>query len=304
MHTNADPLVSFSSRTAEAVAAAAGHVLRVEGRRRSPASGVAWAKDLVVTTHHALERDEEVEVGLPDGATATAEVAGRDPATDLAVLRLRDAALSPAAFGDAAALAPGHLVLAVSRPGRTPRAGLGLVARAAGEWRGPGGGKLDRWLETTLDLHPGLSGGLALSAAGEPVGLLTAGLVRGVAMVVPPETLRRVVSALAEHGAVRRGYLGVATLPVRLPPPVAAGAGQPGALLVSAVEPDSPAAQAGLLLGDVILALAGEPVADFGDLLPLLEADRIGQALTVKLLRAGSPREVQVTVGVRARRAA
>jgi len=123
-------------------------------------------------------------------------------------------------------------------------------------------------------------------------------------MVVPAETLRRVVSALAEHGAVRRGYLGIATLPVRLPPPAATAAGQHGALLVSAVEPDSPAAQAGLLLGDAVLTLDGEAVTDFGDLLPLLEADRIGKALAVKVLRAGEVREVQVTVGVRARRAA
>ena len=305
MNAISDPLVSLSNRTAELTAAAGAQVLRVEGRRRSPSSGVAWSNDLVVTTHHALERDEEVEVGLPDGGTAPAVVVGRDPSTDLALLRLqagRAPALAPASFADGAPLAAGHLVLAVSRPGRTVRAALGLVARAAPEWRGHSGGRIDRWLETTLDLYPGLSGALALSAAGEAVGLVTAGLVRGSAMIVPAETLRRVIGALAEHGGVRRGYLGVATSPVRLPAAVASAAGQEGALLVSAVEPDSPAAAGGLLLGDAILTLGGAAVSDYGDLLPLLEEDRIGKPLPARVLRAGEVRELPLVVGTRARR--
>jgi S1-C subfamily serine protease len=304
-----DPLVAQSRRTAELVSRAAAHVVRVEGGRRSPASGVAVAPDLVVTTHHALERaadGEELELGLPDGSTAPARVAGRDPTTDLAVLRVEGGALAPAALDETApaALAPGHLVLGVSRPGRTPRAAVGIVARAADAFRGPGGGKIDRWLETTLDLHPGLSGGLALSAAGEPLGILTAGLVRGAAMILPASTVRRVVASLERHGAVRRGYLGVATMPVRLPPAVATAAGQYGALLVSGVEPDSPAAQGGLLLGDAILALGGSEVSDYGDLVPLLEEERIGKALPVRLLRAGEVRDLTVTVGARERRSA
>jgi S1-C subfamily serine protease len=306
---NEEPLLALSRRTAEIVALAAPHVVRVEGRRRSPASGVAWSADLVITTHHALESDgEEVEVGLADGATATAEIAGRDATTDLALLRLKGGSLTPSGLADAgsdaaaAALAPGQLLLGISRPGRTPRAALGLVARAAGDWRGPGGGRIDRWLETSLDLTPGLSGGLALSADGTPVGLLTSGLVRGAAMVVPAETVRRVVSSLDRHGGIRRGYLGLATFPVRLPPSMATAAGQYGALLVSAVEPESPAAQAGLLLGDAVLALGGVEVSDYGDLVPLLDEEKIGKPLAVKLLRAGEPREIAVTVGVRERR--
>lgn len=302
MNANTDPLVALSIRAAELVAAGGAHLLRVEGRRRAPSSGVAWSKDLVVTTHHALERDDEVEVGLPDGGTAPARIAGRDPSTDLALLRVEGTALTPAAFGDATPLAAGNLVLAVSRPGRTVRAALGLVARAAGEWHGPAGGRIDRWLETTLDLSPGLSGALALSASGEAVGLVTSGLVRGSAMILPAETLRRVVASLAQHGGVRRGYLGVATAPVRLPPSVAAVAGQYGALLVSAVEADSPAALAGVLIGDVILSLGGTEVSDYGDLLPLLEEDRIGKPVAVKVLRAGELRELSVAVGARTRR--
>jgi S1-C subfamily serine protease len=296
-----DLLVTLSDRITTLAAQLAAHVVRVEGRRRGAGSGVVWSEDgLVVTAHHALDRDDEVEVGLPSGDTAVAEVVGRDPSTDLAALRVRGTTLSPAAWSESESpLAAGALVLGVTRPGRSPRVSLGLVTRAAGEYRGPAGGRLDRYLETSLDLHHGLSGGLVASAAGAPLGLATAGLVRGTAMIVPTETLRRVVASLVAHGAVRRGYLGVATFPVRLPPDAATAAGQGEALLVSAVEPDSPAGRAGLLLGDALLSLAGTSLSDMGDLLPLLEEPRIGETVPLRLVRAGEVREVSVTIGAR-----
>ena len=295
-----DILTTLSNRTAALVAERAVHVVRVEGRRRGPASGVVWSADgLVVAAHHAVERDDELEVGLPSGDTTTAEIVGRDPSTDLALLRVRATGLSPAPWADADALAAGALVVAVARPGRSPRASLALLARAAGEYRAAGGGRIDRFLETTIEPHPGLSGALVTSASGSPVGLATSGLVRGAAMIVPASTLRRVVRSLAAHGAIRRGYLGVATFPVRLPPAIAQAEGRSGALLVSFVEPDGPAARAGLLQGDALLALGGAPIAEPGDLLPLLEEERIGEAVTVRLVRAGEVRELAVTIGAR-----
>ncbi len=298
-----DVLRDLSSRTTALVAVASAHVVRVEGRHRGPASGVVWSADgVVVTASHALERDEEIGVALPSGQEAQAEVLGRDPTTDLAAIRVRAQDLPPASFGEAEGLAAGALVLAVSRPGRSPRASLGIVARAAGEWRAPTGGRVDRYLETTLDLHPGLSGALALGADGAALGIATAGLLRGTAMIVPASTLRRVVKSLLAHGGVRRGYLGVAMVPVRLPAALAEAAGQAEALLVSAVEPESPAARAGLLLGDALLALGGARLAEPSDLLPALEEERIGQPLTVRLVRAGEVREVTVTLGARGER--
>jgi len=294
-----DALTALSRRIAALVAERSVHVVRVEGRRRGPAAGVVWSADgLVVTSSHAVERDEEIEVGLPSGDSADAEVVGRDHTTDLALLRVRATSLSPAEWSDGDAAA-GEIVLALSRPGRSPRAALGLLARAAGEYRAGGGGRIERWLETSLDLTPGLSGSLAIGASGAALGLATAGLVRGAVMIVPPTTLRRVVRSLAAHGGIRRGFLGVATFPVRLPAALEAEAGESGALLVSAVEPESPAARAGLLLGDAILALGGVRVTEPGDLLPLLEEDRIGEPLVVRLVRAGEARELTVTVGVR-----
>ncbi|HEX9241931.1 MAG TPA: S1C family serine protease [Anaeromyxobacter sp.] len=297
-----DALTALSRRTAALVAEHAPHVVRVEGRRRGPASGVVWSADgLVVTAHHVLERDEEVEIGLASGERATAEVLGRDPTTDLALLRASATGLPVPVWTDEAP-APGELVLSLSRPGKSVRAALGMVARTAGEWRTGAGGKIDRYLETSLDLAPGLSGSLAIGAGGAALGVACAGLVRGTVMVVPPATLRRVVGALAAHGAVRRGYLGIATFPVRLGA-LAARAGQPHALLVSAVEPESPAERGGLLVGDALLALGGEPVTEPGDLLPVLEEDRIGQPVAARIVRGGEVRELTVTVGARGERA-
>lgn len=295
-----DVLSALSRRTAALVAERAVHVVRVEGRRRGPASGVVWSADgLVVAAHHAVERDDELEIGLASGETTTAEVVGRDPSTDLALLRARATGLSPAPWADADGLAAGELVLSIARPGRSPRASLAILARAAGEYRGAGGGRIDRFLETTIEPHPGLSGALVTAATGSPVGLATSGLVRGAAMIVPASTLRRVVRSLAAHGAIRRGYLGVATFPVRLPPALAAAEKRPGALLVSYVEPDGPAARAGVLQGDALLALGDAAIAEPGDLLPLLEEERIGEAVPVRLVRAGEVREIAITVGAR-----
>jgi S1-C subfamily serine protease len=297
-----DALATLSSRIAALVGERSAHVVRVDGRRRGPASGVVWSGDgLVLTSSHAVERDEELEVGLPSGETADAELVGRDPSTDLALVRVRATGLAAVSWAEAVPAA-GEILLALSRPGRSPRAAIGLLARAAGEYRAPAGGRIDRWLETSLDPAPGLSGSLAIGAAGAPLGLATSGLVRGAVMVVPPPTLRRVVRSLAAHGSIRRGFLGVATFPVRLPAALGTATGQPGALLVSAVEPESPAARAGLLLGDALLALGGVRVEEPADLLPLLEEERIGEALPVRLLRAGEVRDVTVTIAARGAR--
>jgi S1-C subfamily serine protease len=296
-----DVLAELSDRLSGLFRAGAESVVRVEGRR-SPASGVIWSSDgLVVTAHHVVEREEEIEIGLPGGDTVAAELVGRDPATDVALLRARASGLAPVEIAGPEGLEPGQIVLGVARPGRSPRTSLGLLARVAPEWRAPTGGKIDRYLETSLEVVPGVSGSLVLAATGSPLGVATAGLVRGAALVLPGPTLRRVVKALLAHGRVRRGYLGVATIPVRLPPEAERTAGQPTALLVTAVEPESPAARAGLKLGDAIVALAGASVGEPGDLLPLLEEERIGDAAPARVLRAGELATLTVTIGARER---
>ncbi len=299
----ADVLTQLSDRLAALTASAARHVVRVEGRRHAPSSGVVWSADgVVVTAHHTLERDEDVEVGLPSGERAAAEVIGRDPTTDLALLRVRASGLEPAPWADDARPAAGQLALGVARPGKTPRAALALVTRAAGEFRAQGGGRVDAYLETSLPREQGVSGSLVVAADGRALGIATTGLVRRAVLAVPPATLRRVAKALLAHGEIPRGYLGLATTPVPLPPALRERTGEHVGLLVSRVDPGSPADRAGILLGDALLSFGNETLQDPGELLTLLAEDRIGDTVPMKLLRAGEVKDVQVTIGARGRR--
>lgn len=291
--------MELSEALVATVKQAAGAVVRVDGRRRGSSSGVVWSPDgTVVTASHGLEWDDEVEVGLHSGETAAADLVGRDPSTDLAVLRVKAASLTAAEWSEAP-LEVGQLLLSVTRPGRGPKAGLGLVSRLGEAWHTSSGGKLDRYIELDLGLHPGFSGGLVLDLTGRGLGLATAGLVRGTPLAVPATTLRRVVKAILAHGGVRRGYLGVASVPVRLAASLVKDAGQASALLLTAVEDDSPAARAGLLVGDVLLAFDGSAVGHMGDLLPLLEEERIGDQARLRIARGGAVKEIQVTIGAR-----
>jgi len=289
----------LSAVTAGAAETAGRAVVRVEGRRRGPSSGVAWSADgVIVAAHHNVEWDEDIAVGLADGSTARANVVGRDATTDVVVLR---AAIGGLAVPEWAADTPkvGHLALALTRPGRTVRASLGIVHALGDEWRTPAGGRVDRYLQTDIGLQPGFSGSLLVDLAGRALGMNNAGLVRGTSLALPPATLRRVVEALVAHGHVRRGFIGIGTIPVRLPAAFEKVAGQPTGLLVTSVAEESGAGRAGLLLGDVIVAVEGKGVSGPGDLLPFLEEDRVGRSLTVRIVRAGEPRELAVTVGAR-----
>jgi len=179
------------------------------------------------------------------------------------------------------------------------RARLGIVSAVAGEWRTPAGGRLERYLESDIALHPGFSGGLLLGADATALGVNTAGLARGASIAVAVETVRRVAEALLAHGRMRRGYLGIGTQPVALAPDLRTRVGQSTALIVLSVQPDSPAAKAGLLLGDVLLRAGEEPLTHPAALLPALDAERVGRELRLQVLRAGETREVAVVVGER-----
>ena len=289
----------LSGAAAAAVERGGRSVLRVEGSRRGPSSGVAWSADgVVVAAHHSVEWDEEVGLGLSDGQPARATVVGRDPTTDVAVLRVQPpgVALTPPSWAEADRLKVGHFVLGLSRPGRTVRATLGVVNALGEEWRTLAGGKVDRYVQSDIDPRPGFSGGLLVDLAGAAIGLNTSGLLRGSATALPVPTLRRVVGSLLTHGQVRRGLFGIGTMTVRLPAP-AAGPGQAAGLLVTAVQPGSAAEAAGLLLGDVLMSVEGQPVASAGDLLPFLEEEKIGRELGARVLRAGQVHDVRVKVG-------
>jgi S1-C subfamily serine protease len=289
----------FSESLAGAVEKAAAGVVRLNGRRRRPSSGVIWSSGVVVTTHHVLEWEEDIAVGFPDGSTTTASVIGRDPSTDLAALRVAGPTPEPTEWGDAGEVKTGHLVLSLSRPGQPIRASLGMVGAVGDEWRTPMGGRIDTEIQTDLGIHTGFSGSALVDLHGRVIGVNTAGIYRATANVIPTATVRRVVDELLAHGQVRRGYLGIGTQPVRLPRELAEKLGQPSGLLIVSVEPGSPADQAGLVLGDSILSFEGIPLRHPGELLPLLEEERIGKETLLSILRAGEVREVRVTVGAR-----
>lgn len=294
-------LRNLSDDLAATVEVAGPAVVRLEARRRLPASGIVWSADgLIVTAHHVVQRDENLGVGLSNGQTLSATLIGRDPTTDLAVLRVGSGDLTPATWAPDGELRVGHLVLALGRPGQTVQATLGIVSALGESWRAPTGGQLDRYLQTDVVMYPGFSGGPLIDANGQMLGLNTSALLRGVSLAVPSTTVRRVVETLLAHGRVRRGYLGVGIQPVRLPADVAGEIGQETGLLLVQVKPDSPAERGGLLLGDTIVALAGEPVPHHDALQAQLSGDRVGAAVPVRVLRAGQVQELEVVIGERA----
>jgi S1-C subfamily serine protease len=277
-------------------------VVQVNARRRMPASGIVWSADgVIVTAHHVVQRDDNLTVGLPDGQSVAASLVGRDPTTDVAVLRAETKNLTAPTWAefDGQAVKVGHLALALGRPGKTVQATLGIVSALGESWRTPAGGQVDHYLQTDVVMYPGFSGGPLVSAVGTVLGVTTSALLRGVSLAVPTPTVRRVVETLLSHGKVKRGYLGVSTQPVRLPAALATQLAQETGLLLVAVEPASPAEQAGLLLGDTIVGIEGEPVGQHDDLLTALSPDRVGQTISIKIIRSGQVQESTVTVGER-----
>lgn len=291
-----EALQNLSNEMADAVEAAGKSLVRVEGRRRMAASGIVWSADgVIVTAHHVIEADE-VTIGLPDGKEINATLAGRDPTTDLAVLKTGAKGLAAAKWARPESLKVGHLVLAAGRPGHTVQATLGVISALGETWRTPAGGEIDRYLQTDVVMYPGFSGGPLVSAGGEVAGLNTSALLRGVSVSIPYPTVSRIAEMLLKHGRVRRGYLGVGAQPVRLPASLRDSLGQETGLLLASVEADSPAEKGGLLMGDTIVALDGQPVRHLDDLLALLSGDRIGKAVAVKIVRGGEVREVKATI--------
>lgn len=297
MAEGTDTLAALSEAMADAVEQVGRSLVRVDGRQRQSASGVVFEANLVVTADHVVERDEELTIGTPDGQTLAAELVGRDPTRDLAVLRVAGLSLPPAAVAQTVRV--GQLALAVGRPfGDGPMASLGIVSEIGGPVRGRGT-VLERYIRTDAIPYPGFSGGPLAGAGGEVLGILTTGLARGVTLAIPATLAWGVADSLAKHGHIKQGYLGISSQPVRLPEAQRAGRAQRSGLLLVSVEPDSPAARSGLLLGDVLLSLDGETIADTSDLQLLLTGDRVGHTVPAEVLRGGAVQTIQLQIGER-----
>lgn len=303
--TNA--LQSLSDAMAAAVEAVSAGVVRVEARGRMPSTGVVWSADgLIVTSDHTVERTENIQIGLGGDTVIAATLVARDSSSDLAVLRA-ESALTPPAWADMADLKVGHLALALGRPGAHMQATLGVVSaigeaeviRRGGRRKRRAGAMLMSYIQTDVLMYPGFSGGPLVDAAGAVRGINTSGLSRGASITIPTDVIRGVVDALLAHGKVRRGYLGVGAQPVRLPAALAESLEQEVGLMLVSVEPDSPAEAGGLMLGDILVTLEDYPVQMVDELMLLLNSDRAGREVRLKIVRGGQLHELTLTVGER-----
>jgi len=294
-----DGLLTLSNDLAAAVERAGQVVFGVNARTRLGSTGVHWRSGLIVTANHTVRMDEDITVTRPDGRAIAATVAGRDPAIDIAVLKVDAPDVAVADLGESNAVRVGHLVLAV---GRGPCASWGVVS-AIGEGRGPrsAGGAL---FSLDLTLYPGFSGGPLVNAQGQVIGVNSSGTSRHLQLAIPSAAVTRVVDELVRRGRLARPYLGVGTQPVSLPEALRQrfNLEQQSAVIVVAVQPSSPAASAGLLMGDIIVSLGGTSITDPGDLASVLRPDHVGEDMTVSVLRGGEPRDIRITVGERPRR--
>jgi S1-C subfamily serine protease len=293
------PLASLESALVAAVTTAGPSIVRV-ARRRGGGSGIVWAPDLVVTaSFHAADKTT-VAIARADGGLdeRDAAVVGRDPGTDVAVLRVDGGGLAPAAWRELDGVAVGQPVLALGRPGKTVRASLRIVGVLGPEVRTPAGGRLDRYVETDRQIPRGFAGGPLVGIDGRVIGMNTRTLLRGADLAIPHVTLERVVGEILAHGGVRRGYLGVGAYPVALPAAVAQAVGQERGALIASIEDGGPAAAAGLLVGDIIVRLDGDAIGGPEDLRDAL-GDRAAATVDVEIVRAGQKQTIRAAVGTR-----
>lgn len=293
-------LHTFSDALADAVETAAPSIVRVEARRRLPATGIVWSEDgLILTSHHVVRRDNNIRIGFADGNTAQAQLVGRDPSTDLALLKVEASGLTPLQQVSEDEIRVGTFVLALARPGNTVQATFGVVSAYGKGWRTPFGGQIDHYLQTDVLMYPGFSGGPLVNASGQLLGLNSSALLSGTSTAVPASTLQRISQTLLAHGRMQRGYLGVSTQRVRLPRELSDSLNQKTGLLIVSTEADSPAEAGGLILGDTLIGLGDKQITQHEDLLACLSGDLIGQKTPFNIIRGGEVRTVNVKISER-----
>jgi S1-C subfamily serine protease len=291
-------LSNFSNALADAVAAAAPSVVQVQGRRR-PASGLVYADNAVLTMARSLSREDGVRVRRHDGDTLDAEVAGWDPATGLAVLRVNGLGTPPLTPAAAPARV-GHIALALARSwSNAVTASAGLVSVIGGPLATGRRRSIDQVLRTTAPMHDGFAGGAFVDPSGALVGVNTAVAIRGLHVVIPASIAWKTAVAILEHGGLKRGYLGVSGQSARLSPQQREAIGRDEGLVVVGVPAGSPAAAAGVLVGDVLFELDGHAIGSPEHLLDLLAGYAAGRQTAVRLLRGASVVNVDVTLGER-----
>lgn len=297
-------LIDLSNALARETDRAASGIVAVHTEQRGSSSGVIWRSGIIVTAEHALRRDEEIHVTLPDGRVVPAALVGRDASTDLTVLKCAEAASPIKEFADAAALKPGSLALVVGRTRASgPVAALGVVSLVTSERRTWVGAALSPYIRLDIGLQPTAVGGVVIDASGRAIGIATPRFARFGAIAVPTATVNRVVDALLKAGHIPHGYLGVGLHPVRIPEALRQSLkrDEKTAAIVVEVEPDSPAHKAGVMIGDLLLSFGAHPIAHVEDVHAQLGADNIGKSIAVKFARGGAAQEATIVIGERQR---
>jgi S1-C subfamily serine protease len=292
-------LVALSDATAQLVERAAGSIVSVRGGGRWHTSGIHWRSGIIVTAEEVLERDENIELTLPGGRSVEASLVGRDPTTDVAVLRFRPDGLPTAATAKAP-LRAGEAIFAVGNHDGTALAAFGIVALVSGAWRSSRGGTIDEFLRLDLTLSPAAEGGALIDAQGRVLGMTVLG-PRRRPLAIPTSTIERAVDQLLARGQVFRAYLGAGLRPLRRErgqdssPAADGGRG----VLVVDLDPEGPAKRAGLLVGDVITTWGGKSINHVRDVMHLLGPESVGTTVDLGLVRGGATATLQVILGER-----
>ncbi len=295
-------LIELSNALAEATGRAAVSVVAVHAETRGSASGIVWRSGVIVTSEHALRRDEDIEATLPDGRVVSATLAGRDPSMDIAVLKCAEADSAVEDIGDVTVLKPGSLTLVVGRTRASgPVAALGVVSLVAPNRRTWTGASITPYIRLDVGLQPTTVGGAVIDAHGNLVGLATPRFARFGAIAVPASAINKITDTLLREGRIPHGYLGVGLQPVRLPNTLRESLqrSEKTAAIILEVHPDGPADKAGIVIGDILVSLAGHPITRLEDVQSLLVADAIGKSLPLKFVRGGSVQEGSIVVAER-----
>ena len=295
-------LIELSNALAQATDHAAAGVVAIHTERRGSSSGVVWRRGVIVTSEHALRRDEEIQVTLPNGRVVSATLAGRDPSTDIAVLKCAEADNAVPDFGDVATLKPGSLALVVGRTRASgPVAALGVVSLVAPDRRTWSGASLAPYIRLDVGLQPTAIGGAVIDAHGAAVGVATPRFTRFGAIAVPASAINKITDTLLKKGHIPRGYLGVGLQPVSLPGALreTLQRNEQTAAIVLEVHPGGPADKAGIVIGDILVAIGGHPITRLEDVQSVLAGDAIGKSLSLQIVRGGSVQERTIVVGER-----
>lgn len=287
---------------ADLVEASKPSIVQVVAGRRVPATGIVWSPDgLVITAHHVIRRDEDIVIKLPGGEIASATLVGRDPTTDVAVLRAEAVEIHPPTWDGGDDLRIGEMVLALGYPRDGVQAAMGIISALDGSWLAADvGGEIDRYLQTDVRMYPGFSGGpLVRMKNGEVLGLNTSKLVKKHSMTIPINTLLRVVDVLVTHGRIRYGYLGIGKRDARLPEGPREKLGRELGVLVTSVRAETPADQGGLMVGDIIVSFNHKPARTDDELGALLTEEVIGRETPMSVVRGGQLKELLIVADER-----